>query len=133
MWILGRDNRGSITIEMCFVMPIVIGIIMIVIFLILKGANEGAALGASQVVVYEFGDLPEGADESTGLKQLQASIMLDSVNGKIDIEKDLISVSVSSMDEGEIYSIQEVGCTREWQVCTDRLRRWQLYGDVLCE
>ncbi len=101
MWKLRAENKGSITIEMCFVMPIIIGIIMILISIILSGLNEGEALGKSQLTVYQYS--PEY-----------------SVEEGMDIVE-------------ENNSITSKGCTREWDVCTDRLRRWQLYGDVLCE
>lgn len=93
-----RDNRGSITIEMCFVMPIVISVVVFLILLELRGVQEGQTLGNGQVAVYEYSEL---------------------------YGEDTVKI------EGNyIYSD---GCKREWNLCTDRLRRWQLYGDVLCE
>lgn len=70
------DNKGSITVEMCFVMPIVICIIMLLISVILRGVDEGEVLGTNQLATYENYD---------------------------------------------------------FDLCTDRLRRWQLYGDILWE
>ena len=40
MWLLKKHNEGNITIEMCFVMPIVIAVVMMLIMLMIKGANE---------------------------------------------------------------------------------------------
>lgn len=102
MRILDIHNRGSITIEMCFVMPIVIGIIMMLINMMLKGVEEGTILGNSQMKVYEYSDL----------------YVTQHSDGDIYVEADFIF---------------STGSKREWRVCTDRLRRWQLYGDVLCE
>lgn len=79
---LSKKNGGYITIEMCLVIPIVIGIVMLLVMLILQGLDEGRGMGLNQTKAY--------------------TIEYDSDSGK-------------------------------WDMCTDRLRRWQLYGDVLCE
>lgn len=129
MWRLAGNHRGSITIEMCLVMPIVIGVVMMLILLILRGLNEGVALGLSQVMAYEYSS---SEDTEGDLEQLQDSMMMAQVQGSLKVRDDEISVDVGSDSKG-INSISTVGCTREWEQCTDRLRRWQLYGDVLCE
>ncbi len=125
-----RDDKGSITIEMCLVMPIVIGVVMMLILLILRGLNEGVALGTSQVMVYEYSASEKNMEGD--LEKLQNAMMMAQVQGSLKVRDDEISVTVGSDKEG-INSISTVGCAREWELCTDRLRRWQLYGDVLCE
>ncbi len=53
----------------------------------------------------------------------------------------LIMLILQGLDEGrtlgfsqtETYTIEYSRDGEKWDECTDRLRRWQLYGDVLCE
>lgn len=133
---LGLGNKGYITIEMCMVMPIIIGVIMLLIMLILRAGNEGMALGISQVVAYGISgesfsmDEEDASDELTQLDKLPA---LEKVQGYVSVKEDELKVDVRGGEEGYAYSMTQVGCVREWNMCTDRLRRWQLYGDVLCE
>lgn len=76
---LRENNRGSITVEMSFIIPIVIGIIMLIIFTFMKSKSDAEVQSADYIELYLY-------------------------------------------DEEMIYG-----------KCSDRLRRWQLYGDVLCE
>ncbi len=137
MCALRDNNRGSITIEMCFVMPIVVAVVMMLISLILKGVNEGNALGSAQCMVYEYSDFNDGDKLSLApagdIKQLESSIMLDQITGSFDITEDSVSVGVGSLNQDSHRSIASMGCTRERNKSTDRLRRWQLYGNVLCD
>lgn len=72
-------NKGSITVEMSFIVPIIIGIIMLIIFTLIKSKEDAQWQSDNYVGLYLY-------DEE--------------------------------MIQGE---------------CSDRLRRWQLYGDVLSE
>lgn len=128
-----KNNTGSITVEMCFVMPVVIGVIMMLILLIIRGLNEGTALGTSQVMVYEYSDFEEAKSTGTADGKDLEGIMLDQVVGSFELEEDSIRANVRSSEKGKIYSISIVGCNRERNLCTARLRRWQLYGNVLRE
>lgn len=137
MCTLKDKNRGSITIEMCFVMPIVVAVVMMLIMLIMRGLNEGNALGTAQSMVYEYSDFNEGGKISdlpvTDIEQLKKTIMLDQVTGNFDIREDSISLGVGSLEADSLHSISSMGCCRERNKCTGRLRRWQLYGNVLCD
>jgi len=132
MWLLKKHNQGSITIEMCFVIPIVLGIVIMLIMLIIKGANEGAALGGSQIAVYQYSDWWLVEEDGNQLEQLKDVGILEQINGYMDIGEDYVSVTAKSQREGN-YTIATLSCTREINLCTNRLRRWQLYGDVLWE
>lgn len=133
MWKLVKDNRGSIALEISLVMPVVIGVVMMLIFLIVKGVNEGATLSASQVIVYEYGDLYDNNHVEYDFEELSAVVILDSVEGNIDVGDKYVRVIVSGENDIDKYSVEPAVCKREWKLCTERLRRWQLYGDVLCE
>ncbi len=131
------DNRGSITVEMCFVMPIVIGIVMMLVMIILRGLNEGIALGSVQVLIYEYSDIDEGSgityDRVNDIEKLEGNMVLDQIAGGFDIGKESISLVVESSLDTNNYAMSSQNCKRERNKCTQRLRRWQLYGDVLCE
>ncbi len=75
----GLNNRGSATVEMCFIMPIVLGVIVMLIHTFLSCKIQGETQCNEYTAIY-----------------------------------------VSS--EEKVYG--EV---------SDRLRRWQLYGDVVWE
>jgi len=133
---LRGENKGYITIEMCLVMPVVIGIIMMLVMLILKAGNEGMALGLSQLVTYNISDDSFKQEELWSLsEQLRLNNMVgfDNLSGTAKLSENELRVMVKSSKEANDYSISPVECVREWNMCTDRLRRWQLYGDVLCE
>lgn len=134
---LATDNRGSITIEMCFVMPVVIGVVMMLIMTILRGLNEGVALGSTQTLIYQFSDIDEGSgitdDRVKDIEKLEESMVLDKITGGFDITTDSIELKVESCLPPSNYAMSFQSCRRERNKCTQRLRRWQLYGDVLCE
>lgn len=132
MWRIEDDN-GSITVEMCVVMPIVVSIVMMLIFIIIKGLNEGVALGRSQMMTYQYSETDNEKLSLSDNLDLNSYIFFDVVSGRLDVDKDSVSVYVNSNDDENLYSIGGIGCKREWGLCTKRLRRWQLYGDVLCE
>ncbi len=134
---LATNNRGSITIEMCFVMPVVIGVVMMLIMTILRGLNEGVALGSTQTLIYQFSDIDEGSgitdDRVKDIEKLEESMVLDKITGGFDITTDSIELKVESCLSPSNYAMSSQNCRRERNKCTQRLRRWQLYGDVLCE
>ena len=74
-----QDNKGSTVIEMCFIMPIILGIVVLIIFTLIKNKDYAKNQCDNYTQLYLYED---------------------------------------SMIYGE---------------CQERLRRWQLYGDVLCE
>lgn len=131
MRILGKcrlDNRGSITVEMCFVMPIIIAVVIMLIMLLLRGVNEGTALGLSQLMVYQCSD-----DEASGSRELTGTMVIDKLDGSLVIENKEIYAVAEGATDGESYSISSQSCRRERARCSDRLRRWQLYGDTIWE
>lgn len=133
MRVLVRDNAGSITVEMSLLMPIVLGVVMMLILLIVKGVKEGASLGISQVVAYEYENIDGDKTEGDVFEELKNIDLLKEAKGSIDEGVNYIIATVSGEDHGGKYSVGMMRCKREWRLCTGRLRRWQLYGDVLYE
>ena len=89
MCALVDENRGSITIEMCFVMPIVVAVVMMLIMAIMRGVNEGNVLGAAQSMVYEYSDFEtvvgEFALEAEGISYTYISAIKGSSGYSIEI------------------------------------------------
>ncbi|MBE5943967.1 MAG: pilus assembly protein [Lachnospiraceae bacterium] len=79
MWKWKLNNSGSITVEMSFIMPIVIGIVMLVIFTLISSRDD-------------------------------------------------VQTQVDKYTELYLYSEEMI-----YGECSDRLRRWQFYGDAIFE
>lgn len=108
------NNRGSSTVEMCFIMPVIVIIIAATIFLFLYAIDDARHQGVGYVNLYAY----RGSDE---------------VIEGVAIGDGEISCAYSG--EAGSYGIQRK-CyiySTEYGVRTGRLRRWQLYGDVLSE
>ena len=105
-------NAGSSTVEMCFVMPIVIGIIYMVINLYLDAIYLGREQGSVYTEIYQMS--AEG-------------IMFE------DFNYNQIQTLTLNVDGGTIHVSGEKEYSREYDLCTSRLRRWQLYGDVFSD
>ena len=134
------NNSGSTIIEVSIIMPILIFIIVSVIFLFLYAINDAVIQGESYCGIYE---LSVGENEET-IKENINSSMENKIVGIGNIPKlslNLISGEISAaicainVKGGRIYSYQgkAVSYKREYDKCTQRLRRWQLYGDILQE
>lgn len=112
-------NRGSATIELCFVMPVIICVVMALIFLFLDSVRDADIQSENYSALYTY------RGQSAGQK---SSVIL---NGG-----ELYGASEGTLtwDFGTyMYTPGQIRYCTEYEVCTDRLRRWQFYGDVLRE
>ncbi len=108
-------NRGSATVEMCFIMPIIVCIVAGLIFLFLYSIQDGQIQATCYTALYTY----------TGQ---QDSPVIEDADGIYSNAGCL--QALQDMQAGT----NEVVCYRtEYGKCTARLRRWQLYGDVLRE
>lgn len=105
-----NKNRGSSTVEMCFVMPLIVIIIAAFIFLFLYAMDDGRSQARSYVKLYTYNSEGE-VTEAYG--EIYCSTAKE--EGRYGINRKM-----------KIYKT-------EYGVRTGRLRRWQLYGDVLSE
>ncbi len=136
-----KENRGSITVEMCLIMPVVIGIVVFVIGIFLNTLMDFKAWGNSGVTFYSYyeGDKDETliADEMTELinKKYGEEIYIDTIYSFADDGVIEVRVQASDAIKKGIYNYggSSYVLKREYGKCTDRLRRWQLYGDVFLE
>lgn len=103
-------NRGSSTVEMCFIMPLIIILITAFIYLFLYIMDDGRKQAMSYVQLYTYNSEGEVAESYGEIYYAAAK-----EEGRYGIDRKM-----------KIYKT-------EYGVRTGRLRRWQLYGDVLSE
>lgn len=111
------NNKGSSVVEVSLIMPIVLGMLVLVIFLFLDTINDGRVQqdGYSIIYTYQQRDGLQGYLDDTGSPVAADAGEMQVSNGNYCYQK-----------EGHLF-ITEV------DVCSDRLRRWQVYGDIVCE
>lgn len=134
------DDRGSTIIEMTLIMPFIIFIVVFVLFWFLDVINDGITQGEtySELYTLSIGDNTEiiEADitESIG-RQIVGVNNIPQVEIMTDRGVIYAYIDSSDLQGGELYLYQgkKNSFSREYDVCTDRLRRWQLYGDLLRE
>lgn len=108
-------NRGSATVEMCFIMPVIVCIVVGLIFLFLYSIQDGQIQATCYTALYTYtGQQDELVVEGTDEIYSNAGCLQD----------------LQGLQAGTNRAI----CYRtEYGQRTARLRRWQLYGDVLQE
>jgi hypothetical protein len=127
------DNRGSATVELCLIMPVILLIIVMIIKLYMGLIYEGNVCGRSYSELYLY-DMSEdggisGSDSGldSRLEEISDSLLAD--------EDDRCSLSAAYSDGYiSISSASESGDVTyrtEYGKCSSRLRRWQLYGDII--
>ena len=134
------DDKGSAIIEITLIMPIIIFILVFVMFWFLDVINDGIIQGESYSEIYtlSLGDDREGITDDL-LESFNRQIVGVNNTPQIEIKVDRGTISVyadgTDLQGGNIYLYQGRKNTfsREYDLCTDRLRRWQLYGDILRE
>ncbi|MBQ9232755.1 MAG: hypothetical protein IJ167_01790 [Lachnospiraceae bacterium] len=133
-----NNNSGSTIIEVSLIMPIVIAIIVSVIFIFMDVINDAIIQGNGYCGIYliSVGDSEESI-ENTIYSKINEEIVgvgnvpylsLESVDGEI-----AVYIYINKNGDTYTYQGENVCYKREFNKCTQRLRRWQLYGDVLWE
>lgn len=113
-----NKNSGSTTVEMCFVMPVVVVITIFCLMLLLAPINDIKAQEMAYSAIYTYsGDAEDIINEQ---------IMLYEENG-------FVYGSAKCKKESSYYKNREVTYKTEYDKCTPRLRRWQMYGDIFQE
>jgi hypothetical protein len=97
------DNRGSATVELSLIMPVILLVIVLIIRLYMGLISEGSSCGEgySTLYLYEASELSDAVDVSDG------------------------SISI------RVVSDDDITYKTEYDKCSSRLRRWQMYGDVI--
>ncbi|MGN0436306.1 MAG: hypothetical protein ACI4D8_06750 [Wujia sp.] len=134
----GIKNKGSATVELCLVAPIFLFIVCMFIGVFIKGINEGVIRGKAYVNLFscDFRDDSENINNYfehiySGESGLSAAQLM-----AVEQEQGIIELKVSTRDDGIWNRINPVAGQLGFSLedkAVDRLRRWQLYGDVLWE
>lgn len=154
-----ESNKGSIVVEMCFIMPIVIVVVFVVINMMLTQINKSAAYGEIQAVTYNKESYIESSssDIASALEcVVEANLsetmsFVDCLNAVADIESSSsyknvftsktgymkLSVSYQEQNIGIFLILDsgtssgEVSVNEEIRDTGSNLRRWQIYGKNL--
>lgn len=122
-YIHSRGNQGSSVVELSLIMPVIFGILVLVIWLFLDTVTDGLVQQDGYCTIYTFredagdtgvldmADVPVGEESAEGAAQGY---------GWIDNDRYIYT------REGHVFET-EIG------VCSKRLRRWQVYGNIICE
>jgi hypothetical protein len=111
------DNRGSATIELSLIAPVILLIIVLIIKLYIGLIDEGNVCGSSYSSLYLY-DVSEDGTIDDSLEEIAGYTL----TGKVDSG----SVSISAVSD-----MGSVTYKTEYDKSSSRLRRWQLYGDVI--
>lgn len=123
-------NKGYMTIEASFIVPIVLFGIFFTIMGLMLSYEKGYIIAEENVALYEV-----------PIRNIRDNTVEGYLSGKdytggVVIGAAAVSTSYSSHKaccDGvlKIYGTNSVSSSREIDICTNRLRRWQLYDDLI--
>ena len=135
---MSENNKGSAIIEVCMIMPILLAIIVLCIFLFIDSINDSVIRSDAYTTLYTY-NVKADKDEE------QEKCIVNINNHMIGVF--CLSDMDICADEGEVsaairsdyitggslhqYIVEDKSYKVEYDLCTKRLRRWQVYGDVL--
>jgi hypothetical protein len=127
------SNRGSAAIELTIIMPVILLIIVMIIKLYMGLIYEGNICGSSYSCLYLY-EIPDGASGGKSLDSLNSQ--LEEISGTMLMYEDDRCDLTALLADGNvsIYAAsvsEKVTYKTEYDKCSSRLRRWQLYGDVI--
>ncbi len=118
------NNRGSAVVEMSLIVPILFGIFVLVLTLFLDTVRDSLIQQEGHTQLYTFDErLLRGS--SNGNLQVQNHEQLQAP----DYENEIGIL----MDHKYLYEKEGHCFSMETGVCCSRLRRWQLYGNIIWE
>lgn len=100
-------NKGNTIVEISLVMPIVFGVVVMVLFLFLDTVQDARIQQEGYSVIYTY---------QTG----------DAIETETWEEEKLEKHEITLRKEGHVF-------VTETDVCSNRLRRWQVYGNIVWE
>lgn len=123
------DDKGSATVEISLIIPVILFVIVLIIRLYIRLIDEGAVFGNTYKELYLYGVEADEQYVEDKMNELLSVAVLD--------KESSYGVSVSSTN-GVVamisnYNEHTLRSSTEYNKCTSRLRRWQVYGDVICE
>lgn len=132
---MSKNNSGSTTVEMCFVMPIVFSVIVICLSILLGSVTDIRAQEMAYSAIYTYSGINDFYKGTEYAQNNALENKPDKANGQLTVyEKNGNLYGYATNIEG-ILGIRnkEITYSTEYDRCTERLRRWQLYGDIFQE
>ncbi len=134
---VGNKNRGSATVELVFIMPLLLWVMVLVIYLMFDMINDSYVQEQVYTEIYTYkdrGDTMEremdgiinGCPVGQGDNKALWGRDHDGVYVKVKGNKIPSNAAYRYVSDSVTYKT-EIG------VCEERLRRWQFYGDILWE
>lgn len=123
------ENKGSATVETSIIIPVILFVIVLIIRLYIRLIDEGAVFGNTYKELYLYGVESGEQYVEDEMNEMLSMVVLDkdsSYGVNVNSTSGVVSM-VSSYNEHTLRS------STEYNKCTSRLRRWQVYGDVICE
>jgi uncharacterized protein (UPF0333 family) len=126
-------NRGSATIELSIIMPLILLIIVMIIKLYIGLIYEGNVCGSSysSLYTYEISETGKGSEKLETLNQELEKISDTGLAYEDDRHKLSAAASDGNINVVSVAGSGTVTYKTEYDKCSSRLRRWQLYGDVI--
>ncbi len=130
-----NKNRGMAVVEVTLILPIILLILVMVIHLMLDAANDSIVRGQCYTALYTY----RTEDETMGQRverwigdSLVGGDSGNRITWGTDGNGPYVSIEGERLPVGVAYRYVSDAVTyrTERDVCTDRLRRWQFYGDV---
>lgn len=122
------NNRGSFIIEISIIIPLIIMIIMMFVFCFVNLTDREKARANLYSAIYTV-----PPDETVDMENITTEINRVMIFGEAKVmqnslsrEKILIICNINSRG----YTGNEIECGTEKNICTDRLRRWQMYENI---
>ena len=122
-------NKGTATVETGIIIPVILFVIVLIIRLYIRLIDEGAVFGNTYKELYLYGVESDEQYVEDEMNEMLSVVVLDkdsSYGVNVNSANGVVSM-VSSYNEHTLRS------STEYNKCTSRLRRWQVYGDVICE
>ncbi len=134
---LKNNNRGSAVIEISLLMPVVLSLVVSCIFLFIDSINDSVIRSDSYITLYTYSieDAQEKEDECfvNINNHLVGAYSIEEGNISDDGEEVSIELNENDILGGKThkYVFGAKSYRTEYDLCTKRLRRWQLHGDIV--
>ncbi len=122
---INKNEKGSVTVEMSLITPL----LLLIVFLMIRGFvyvyDTELLRGKGYEIIYtaSFDEEKEYMNEGT---EKSENVLWTSESYEMSASRDTLSYKA----EFDMKGSTEVITEKEYGVCTDRLRRWQVYGDL---
>ncbi len=132
---MSKNNSGSTTVEMCFVMPIVFSVIVICLGILLSSVTEIRAQEMAYSAIYTYSGINDFYGDTEYTQNNALENKANKADGQVTVyEKKGNLYGYTTNIEGILgIKNKKVTYRTEYDRCTTRLRRWQLYGDIFQE